>query len=173
MLDLGAQVIGALISGLIGAAVALLIFRWQHEADTKTEERAAADRLNLVKAGLAAEVELIAHAIGTLIQQHELLGAPAASAMATLGTFNVRVYPAVLPQLGVLGTPLAHDIITIYATFEHLIDRGREIDAALAKGLRDPEIDRSSAAWFQQAQELHAGIVRQTLPALRAPLSRG
>lgn len=165
-----AQVVGAGISGLIGAGVALLIFRWQSQGSAQAERRAADDRLNLVRAGLAAEIELIAEAIDSLIERRDQLGAPAA--MSTLGTFNVRVYPAVLPQLGVLGSSLAHDIVAIYATLEHLIDRGREIDARIANTGQDPDVDRNSAAWFQQAQLLRAGIVQQTLPQLRQTATR-
>jgi hypothetical protein len=170
-----ATLIGAVIAGVIGIVASLVAVWLQNKAALAAERRAAADRAAVVRACLAAELDLVIRGIA-LFADWKVGDAPAAVAMATLGSIKPRMYPALIPQLGALGPKLTKEIVGLYANLELLIDQGQEIALEVSK-LSQPshfevppalaDVENRARLWIVNLKNLHAPMA-QILAHLRA-----
>jgi hypothetical protein len=148
-------ILGSLVLGLIGVAVVLI-----------QEARTVARRSKVLKACLAAEIDMFTDAIDAIIKEQKPRPDPTA-AVSTLGTLKITVYPALVAQLGALGPDLASRLVTNYSTLQHLIDRGVEVEARRFSG-GDATLDQEAARWWRHAPQICDEFL-QILAQLRAP----
>lgn len=134
--DLLTEVVGAFLSGLVGVGIALFTISRQNASSR-------AERSKLVRTSLSAE-------IGNLLTQiTSILGsaAPARSIIAALGAVKVRVYPGLIPELGLLGPDLAAKVIAFHGHLEQVIETGQEVASS---PIIVPGPETEAQAWLDQ-----------------------